>query len=105
MKVMEPDSNLELIKFRTFPTLVCSARHLLFLPREVMIIIGKLTLGIFEGADDGIGLFKPTESGRFGTIGMFTREKTAFPTQTGKRQNRLGVGNVPSEFRTKHVMW
>ena len=77
----------------------------MFLPREVMMIIGKLTLGIFEGAEDGIGVFKPTESERFGTIGMFTREKTPFPTQTGKRQNRLGVGNVSSEFRTKHVMW
>lgn len=68
-----------------------------------MVVIGKGTLAIFEGAEDRIGAFKPTVSGRFGPIGVFPGEKSPCATQAVEKQRDAEIGHVPSEFRSKRT--
>ena len=66
-----------------------------------MVIIGKLTLVIFEAeAEDRIGPFKPTKSGRFSSYwNVYQREKTPFATQVVTKQNRLGLWRGPTRIQ------
>lgn len=71
-----------------------------------MVVIGKGTLAIFEGAEDRIGAFKPTVSGRFGPIGVFPGEKSPCTTQAVEKQNRCGDWPRPLRIQIQaHTTW